>query len=202
MTSESLNLGAIMDWLEGRLEPDEAARIAAEVEHGGREAAELVDWARTFLDAARIMPLQAPPPELRSRLSGLFLRVREPHTGSGWSSATLLYDTRDPQSAVGLRSATESVSLGFGSALGRFVVDVVHTDAGTVDINGLIMAAPDHAGIEVSLLQAGELRRAARIDHRGRFELPGVPVEADELWLTSGEERGRAPLDLRDGGHA
>jgi hypothetical protein len=55
------------------------------------------------------------------------------------------------------------------------------------------------AGIDLAFLQGGSLRRAARAGRDGRIDVRGVPIDVDELWLTSDVTRVRARLDLQGG---
>lgn len=199
----------LLDWVEGRLAPEQADAVAAYVATADEATTETLEWIREFLDDARSMPLQTPPPELSQRLRDVFVGLHSPEQTDGWSDASLMYDTRRGVAAAGVRSLEgDGVHLAFDSDLGRFVLEASPAGPGEVDIQGLIMvslvddtdaAAEDgiDSGIDVAFLQQGVLRRAARATPDGRFDVPGVPVDVDEMWLTAGGSRVRAPLDLR-----
>lgn len=185
----------LLDWVEGRLD-DDRARAVAEYVATDDEAAHTVEWLEGFLHDARLMPLHQPPPELSARLRAAFVGYHHPRQPDEWSDATLLYDTRKP--AVGMRSTgtVDGIHLAFDSQVGRFVVEVKPSRPGTVDLEGMVLAGTGSA-IDLAFLEAGALRRAARTDRYGRFEVRHVPDTVDELWITAESGRARAALDLR-----
>jgi hypothetical protein len=187
----------LLDWVEGRLGPDHADAVASYVATADGATLETVEWIREFLADARSMPLEVPPPELSARLRSVFVGLHSPEQDD-WSDASLLYDTRMGLAAAGVRSHEgDGVHLAFESAVGRFVLDAVAAGPGEVDVQGLIMVEPDEAdGVDLAFLEHGTLRRAARATTDGRFDVRGVPAGVDELWLTSGDTRVRAVLDL------
>lgn len=189
----------LLDWVEGRLVPERADAVASYVAQGDPLTVESVEWIRDFLEDARSMPLAVPPPDLSARLRNVFVGLHSPDLDAGWSDASLLYDTRTGLAAAGVRSLDDDgVHLAFDSDLGRFLLDATPAGPGEVDIQGLIRlaeAGPD--GVDVAFLQRGTLRRASRATTDGRFDVRAVPVDVDELWLTSGSTRVRAVLDLQ-----
>ena len=188
----------LLDWVEGRLQPEQSELVAAYVDTADPATLETVDWIRTFLHDARSTPLAQPPAELSARLRDVFVGLHSPQQSSDWTDAALLYDTRMGLAAAGVRSADDGVHLAFDSELGRFVIDAVVAGPGEVDVQGLIMLdGVDEGGVDLAFLQAGSLRRAARTTKDGRIDVRGVPVDVDEMWLTSGGTRVRARLDLQ-----
>lgn len=188
----------LLDWVEGRLVADRADAVTAYVERGDAATAETVEWIREFITDAQSMPLQAPPAELSARLRGMFGALHSPDLGEDWSDASLLYDTRMGMAASGVRSGDDDgVHLAYESELGRFVLDAISAGAGVVDVQGLVVIAPEESsGLDLAFLQHGTLRRAARTTSDGRFEVRDVPTDVDELWISSGSTRVRAVLDL------
>ncbi|HYG93843.1 MAG TPA: hypothetical protein VD859_09675 [Nocardioides sp.] len=188
----------LLDWLEGRLDGARAAEVAAYVGAADEETRDRVEWIRDFLHDAQLMPLVQPPAELSERLRSAFVGFHSPRETDGWTDASMLYDTRTRPAAVGVRSfGDDGVHLAFDSRLGRFVLEVAPGGPGEVDLQGLIMVDGEDPGIDLAFLEHGSLRRAARAGSDGRFDVPGVPAGVDELWLTSGDTRVRASLDLR-----
>lgn len=190
----------LLDWVEGRVDEARADELATYVSTADAATRETVEWIRGFIEGARSMPLEQPPPELSARLRSVFVGLHDPRQTEDWSDASLLYDTRDQQAAAGMRSVgeTDGVHLAFDSQLGRFVVEAVPAGPGEVDVLGLVVVDGSHAGgIDLAFLERGTLRRAARARTDGRFDVHGVPVDVDELWLTAGDTRVRAVLDLR-----
>ena len=188
----------LLDWVEGRLAPEHADAVTAFVATADAETAETVAWIREFLEDARSMPLAQPPAELSARLRDVFVGLHSPELGDDWTEASLLYDTRMGMAAAGVRSMDDDgVHLAFDSELGRFVLDATAAGPGVVDVQGLVVTDRAEAtGIDLAFLQGGTLRRASRTTADGRFDVRGVPVDVDELWLSSGSTRVRAVLDL------
>jgi hypothetical protein len=188
----------LLDWVEGRLAPERSDQVSAYVDTADPTTLETLDWIRGFLQDARSMPLAQPPADLSARLRDVFVGLHSPEQGSEWTDASLLYDTRMGLAAAGVRSGDDGVHLAFDSDLGRFVLDAVPAGPGEVDVQGLIMLDRDGGtGVDLSFLQAGSLRRAAHATKDGRIDVRGVPVDVDEMWLTSGGTRVRARLDLQ-----
>ena len=58
----------LIDWLEGRLSPQEAERVHQQVEEGDVSLRADVDWLRAFLRTGEIVVLDEPPVDLRVTL--------------------------------------------------------------------------------------------------------------------------------------
>ena len=56
----------LVDWVDGRLDQQQAADVESRVATGGEETSATVDWIREFKAAAELMPLVAPPEHVRS----------------------------------------------------------------------------------------------------------------------------------------
>ena len=194
MSTTRLSFTRLLDWIEGRLEPAEADQVAAAVAVSDSATLEQVDWIRGFLEDTQRMTLERPPAELSARLRASFSGFHRPQDARAWSEADLLHDFR--QQVAGVRSGVENASLAFDSDLGRFVLEIAPSGPGQVDVQGLVMVAPDSDTIDLAFHSGGRLRKAARTEHDGRFDVPGVPVTVDELWLSAGDIRVRAALDL------
>lgn len=188
----------LVDWLDGRLSPEAADAVATSVSSGDPVTVESVEWILEFVDGAASMPLQEPPPELGSRLRGVFDQLHRPRRGRDWTDAVLLHDARSHRAAAGSSPLDDGdVHLAFDCEIGRFVLDATPSGTSEVDVQGLIRLAPGADGVDLAFLGRGDLRRAVRSTPDGRFDARGVPVEVDELWLTSGRTKVRASLDLR-----
>ena len=189
----------LLDLAEGRLD-DDRARLLFDRVAVDDEAAGTLAWIEGFLADARGLPLQQPPPELSARLRAVFPGHHGAHDDE-WSEASLLHDTRAP--AAGQRSAGvhddvhDAVHLAFDSELGRFVIEVRRTGAATVDVDGLVLLDAGSSSVDVTFVEGGVLRRAARAGRDGRFEARDVPTTVDELRLSAGAARVRTKLDLR-----
>lgn len=194
MSAVPLSFTRLLDWLEGRLEPAEADQVAAAVAIADSATLDQVVWIRGFLEDTRRMTLERPPAELSARLRASFSGFHRPQTAAAWSDAELLHDFR--QQVAGVRSGAENASLAFDSDLGRFVLEIAPSGPGQVDVQGLVMVIPDGPVIDLAFHSGGRLQKAARTERDGRFDVPGVPITVDELWLSAGDVRVRAALDL------
>ncbi len=58
----------LIDWLEGRLSPEEAERVQQQVDHADVSLRADVDWLRAFLHSSTTIVLDEPPADLRLAL--------------------------------------------------------------------------------------------------------------------------------------
>ncbi len=186
----------IFDWVEGRIAPERAQHVADHVAVDPAAAATAEWFARLRRDAARV-PLEQPPAELSQRLRDLFGSATAPAPGATWSTARLLYDTRDA-TVAGVRSADtlDTVHLAFESEAGRFVLEVRPSGRGSVDLIGLLLLDDPDEATDLALVEDGVVRRMVRVGADGRFELREVPASVDEIRFEAGSLRVSAPLHL------
>ncbi|MBM9459515.1 hypothetical protein JK386_06340 [Nocardioides sp. zg-536] len=189
----------LVDWVEGRCQPQRAATVERAVATD-EELARSVAWIRDFLQDAGAMPLQQPPAGLTERLYALFDGAHQGVDPEGWSELTVLHDSRRA-AVAGVRSAPalDSAQLAIEGGPGRFVLEISRAGADTVDVQGLFRPSPAAGaddGVDLTFLEHGVLRRAARAGRDGRFEVRAVPCEVDELRVRAGAERARIRLDL------
>ena len=186
----------ILDWVEGRLTGDREEVVRRAIASDDRSA-EAAAWVAEFIDAAQRMPLEKPPAELSERLRSLFVGHRE-SAPEQWSQARLLHDTRGA-AMTGTRTAgvAEGTHLAFESDAGRFVVEVRPQPDGLVDLVGLLLLDPG-AGrpVDLTVLEAGVVRRMSRVEPDGRFSLAGVPNVVDEVRFDAPGLQVRATIDL------
>ena len=191
--SRRLTFTDLLDLAEGRLAEDEARRLEAEAMLD-EEAAGTLAWIREFLVQAQRLPLTQPPPELSAHLRALFAGAA-PASGDGWTTASLLHDTRQ-HAAAGVRSARgDTRHLAFDSPAGRFIVEVRPAGPDLVDLSGMVLL-DGSGGASLTFLEAGVVRGVARCRRDGHFEATAIPRGVDELQLTGGDIRLRAALDL------
>ncbi|MEV5000399.1 hypothetical protein [Nocardioides sp. LML1-1-1.1] len=187
----------IFDWVEGRLSPERARAVA---EHVATEpaAAATAEWFERFRKDAASLPLEQPPAELSQRLRDLFGAGTTQVSGPHWTTARLLYDTRDANVA-GMRSADtlDTVHVAFESEAGRFVLEIRPAGQGAVDLIGLLLLDDPVDGVDLSLLEDGVVRRMVRAGSDGRFELREVPDSIDEMRFEAGPMQVSTPLRLR-----
>lgn len=186
----------ILDWVEGRLTGAREQTVARAIASDDR-AAQTAAWIAEFIDTAAVMPLEQPPAELSERLRDLFVGQRQ-SAPEGWSQARLLHDTRG-SAMTGTRAAgvSEDTHLAFVSDAGRFVVEVRRAGAGLVNLTGLLLLDPGAGSpVDLTLLEAGVVRRMSRVEPDGRFHLADVPASVDEVRFDAPGIQVRGSLDL------
>lgn len=202
------SMATLLDWVEGRLPEDTAEQVATAVEFDP-ELRETVEWIHAFHAAAAQMPLEAPPPEVSASLHAAFERFTNPGAGGGWSEASPDTSETELPHAAGFRSAgrRDTTHLIFHTAIGDLLLRVSPAGAGTVDVDGRVLllrswvdtpvAGMTVGGLEVAAMADGVLHAAVRCESaRETFELRGLPVNVDEIWVTYGDERVRAAVNL------
>ena len=108
--SNNTHFSDLLDWLEGRLPPDEARAVADRLKAADAATQADLDWLRLFLEARRFLKLSSPPPSVREALNQRFADYAEARQPPGlfqrWL-AILTFDSRTQPVTAGLRSATE-----------------------------------------------------------------------------------------------
>ena len=202
------DFAALLDWLEGRLDPAAAEQVAAQVAQADERTRRTVDWLEGFLATARALPLHEPPPIVRQSLNQHFARwsraraeldrrPREVH-------AQLLFDSHQDLAPAGVRAGTgddDAVHLVYTAEEGDLLVDVYRLGAGLVRLDGqVLLAQPQEAPIfEASVTGAGFSARTRDGDELGRFSLRDVPEGHCQLKATNGLITIVADLDLVPG---
>jgi len=194
----SITFTTLLDWVDGRLEADRTAAVAAHVAETP-EAAETVEWIRSFREAGTSMPLEAPPADLSAELRAAFRRHTAVPPGTG-AVGELSGDTRPFRIAAGARATA-------GEGVGHVVLEgdgttltlsVLNRRPDVVDLHGhvawtgtgqrpeIVITAPDPTS-----------RRVARPEANGEFRLTDVARGVDEVWVVSPAASLHARLDLR-----
>jgi hypothetical protein len=100
----------LLDWLEGRLLPDDARAVAERLQAADAATQADLDWLRLFLQARQSVQFASPPPSVRETLKQRFAAYAEAREPTGpfqrWL-ATLTFDSRAQPITAGLRSAAE-----------------------------------------------------------------------------------------------
>jgi hypothetical protein len=195
----------LLDWLDGRLDGEQASQVSAQVAEGDGRTRSSVRWLQGFLATARRFPAPEPPPIIRQHLRQHFLRWSkaraalraEPHL----LDATLLFDSRQDLVLAGVRGgeeAEDTYHLAFTTDVGDLVVDVRRVGKGELRLDGQVLLT-DAAAASVFSAQAAGLGYTVRTvdgDELGRFTLPEVPAGRCRLEVSNGEIILRTELDL------
>jgi hypothetical protein len=198
----------LLDWLDGRLDPAAAERVAAQVDVADERTRRTVAWLRGFLGTARELPLDEPPPIVRQNLKQYFARWSraraELHQQPREVHVQLLFDSRQDVALAGVRAGTgddHAVHLVYSADDGDLLLDVYRLEAGSVRIDGqVLLAEPQDAPIfEASVSGPGFTRRTMDGDELGRFTLHDVPGGHGQLTVTNGLITMLADVDLEPG---
>ncbi len=200
--------GTLLDWLEGRLEPEAAAQVAAQVAEADARTRRTVDWLRGFLTTAAELPLHEPPPIVRQSLSQYFARWSRARAELDHRppdlQARLLFDSRRDLALAGVRTGPgggDAVHLAYAAEAGDLLLDVYPLGDGRVRVNGQVLPAePQDPIFEASAAGAGFQVRTRDGDELGRFSLSDVPAARCRLRATNGLVTIVADLDLDPGG--
>ena len=103
----------LLDWLEGRLPPDQARAVAERLETADAATQADLDWLRLFWQARQTVRIASPPPSVRETLKQRFAAYAEVRKPPGLFQrllATLAFDSRLQPVTAGLRSASDEGS--------------------------------------------------------------------------------------------
>ena len=203
------DFAALLDWMEGRLDDDAAARVAAQVTEADERTRRTVDWLRGFLATAGAMPLHEPPPIVRQSLSQHFARWRraraELESQPREVPVRLLFDSRQDLAPAGVRAGADdgdAIHLAYSADDGDLLLDVYDLGNGQVRIDGQALPAdPQGAPVfEARASGAGFEARTTDGDELGRFSLPAVPQARCRLSASNGVLTFVAEVETGPGG--
>jgi len=189
----------VVDWAEGRLEPEAAERVRLAVEADPSLAA-TADWVRSFRTAASRERLEAPPAHVRELLVRRFAAYRPaPPTLVERLRAVIGFDSALGAPAMGVRAGatTSTRHVVLTTDLADLALDLYPEDR-RVRLEGQLLPVDPEASAAgtVQLLRDGAVLVTATADGTGRFAL--APLEAGEaiLIVTLGRSVLEAELDL------
>lgn len=192
----------LLDWLEGRLPPEEAAAVAQRLEQAGEASQADLDWLRAFHAARQAVRLAAPPPNVRAELRRRFAAQAQATSPPGLFArlvAALSFDSRTQPATAGLRSTqgTDRRQLVYSAASVEVALDLQameDTPGGSPAERGLRLsgqvfaaeAAPAQVYAIQLLRQGGEVALTAT-DDLGEFALTNLPAGDYELVATASD---------------
>lgn len=205
------DLTAVADWVDGRLEDDEAAELARRVTTDPALQSD-VAFVRRVAAARSSLPLVEPPALVRQRLRQQLRRwaaQQEPVRGTSVLElvATLVFDSRRQQLAVstrrlpGGRAPSEVTHLVWRTDLAELVVEVRPDGEGHVRLDGQVLLEHESVSsvFEAQVTGEGVSVTTVEGDTLGRFRLR-APRRASRLRVSNGELSLLAELDLDPGG--
>jgi hypothetical protein len=106
--SNAPQFSELLDWLEGRLPPNQALAVAERLQVADAATQADLDWLRLFFQARQSVQFASPPPSVRKHLKERFAAYAEARQPPGlfqrWL-ATLTFDSHAQPVTAGLRSA-------------------------------------------------------------------------------------------------
>ena len=184
------DFATVIDWVEGRLEPAAAARVADAAVRDPR-VREIVGWLRGFHAAAAALPLVDQQSQRRPSF--------EPGDREEPVEvvARILFDSRQDLAVADLRADTADADdiadtdiahLAFTSDPADVLLDVRRLGPGRVRIEGRVLAADDvdrAYAVEATGPRMTAVRSAGG-DQDGRFRLAELPDRVERLRLDGG----------------
>ena len=180
----------LIEWFEGRLSPEEAQLVAAQVSAAGEAVQADVAWLRLFYQASRDVVSAEPPPAVSERLERRFAAYAQDHRRpSLWQRlvARLSFDSH-AQLAAGLRTATtpeDQRQLIYDTDLAMVVCTLQRRRDGRFDLLGQIIPAQERRAdlVRVLLLKEKEEFDSTITDDLGEFTLTALAAGLYDLVL-------------------
>lgn len=184
---DNLPTARLMDFMEGRLNPDAESRVSAALRHASPESLARVEWLRAFSDRASRARLEAPPVTVREALMEEFRRVRLV------CKAEKIFDSRHDAVAVRSVGTADRWSTIHTSDVADVATDFVR-EGDTVSVRGQVLVVDERRIEQIHLRQSLEIVTEAPADPYGQFDL-GV-VQPGEYRLMVFLDGASVALDL------
>jgi hypothetical protein len=183
----------LVDWVEGRLTPEEAAQVEARVAAAGPAVQADVAWLRQFAQLSREITLASPPDWVRRRLRRRFpAHYPAPPPTTGWLQrwrAALTFDSQTHPVAAGVRggAADAGRQLVYTAAGGDVALNLQpHADKERVDLLGQVFPFADEMPLfSVQLLRDGVEIGLTMADDLGEFVFTDLPPATVALVCSS-----------------
>jgi hypothetical protein len=183
----------LVDWLEGRLSPTEAAEVEQQVHMAGPAVEPEVAWLRAFLRISQEVTLVEPPPSVRQALTERFAAYAQSQRAPTIFErivAALTFDSGLLPAPVGVRAASARTrQLVFAAPQLDVVLNVEpRSDNERVDLLGQIL--PTIAGslpepFAIQLLQGESEAAIAMSDDLGEFEFSALASGSYQLVISN-----------------
>jgi hypothetical protein len=186
----------LLDWLEGRLPPDQAQAVAERLEGADAATQADLDWLRLFLQARKSVQFASPPPSVREALKQRFAAYTEARQPPGLFQrllATLSFDSRAQPATAGLRSAADEGpqrQLVYTTEAAEIALTVQTTLPNkTFIVTGQIFPigdTPTHT-FSIQLLRDVQEVDLASADELGEFTFANLPAGDYDMVVSAGQ---------------
>lgn len=188
----------LVDWLEGRLPPNQARAVAERLETADAATQADLDWLRLFLQARQSIQFASPPSRVRETLKERFSAYAEARKPPGllkrWF-ASLSFDSRMQPVTAGLRSAQRAgegpqQQLIYTSEAAEVALSIHSTPPNqNFMVTGQIFPAGDlpARAFSIQLLRGIREIDLALPDELGEFTFTNLPAGDYEMVVSAGE---------------
>lgn len=186
----------LLDWLEGRLPPEQAQAVAERLETADEASQDDLDWLRLFLQVRRSVQFTTPPPSVREILRERFAaytKARQPPGLFQRLFATLTFDSRAQPAIAGLRSVADEGpqrQLIYTTEAAEIALTVQPTLPNKhFTVIGQIFPAGDIPAHAFSIQLLRDVREVdlAAADELGEFTFTDLPVGEYEMVVSAGD---------------
>jgi hypothetical protein len=186
----------LLDWLEGRLPPDQARAVAEHLETADAATQADLEWLRLFLQARQSVQFAYPPPSVRETLKQRFadhVQARQPPGLFQRWLATLTFDSRAQAATAGLRSVADEGpqrQLIYATEAAEIALSIQPTlPDKNFTVTGQIFPVGDtsaHA-FSIQLLRDAQEVGLATADELGEFTFANLPAGEYEMVASAGQ---------------
>ncbi len=185
----------LVDWLEGKLNEQEAAMIAAWLSNADAETQATVEWLRHFLQVSENVVLETPPRRVREVLQQRFAAYAQEKRPNLWQRliATLSFDSWT-QTAVSTTRAvdiqTAPRQLVYTTDQADIILHMIHTpEKSTYQLHGQLLPHSDQLPptYAVQILQNEQEIALTATDQLGEFTFTSITPGIYKL-IFSGQE--------------
>lgn len=186
----------MLDWLEGRLTPDQARALAERLETADAATQSDLDWLRRFQQARQAVQFGSPPASVRETLQERFAAYAETRQPPGLFQrllAMLTFDTRMQPVSAGLRSVaddTEQRQLIYTSESAEIAVTIQPTlPDKNFTVAGQIFPVKDTPAdaFSIQLLKDSQEMGLVAADELGEFTFTNLPAGEYSMIVSAGE---------------
>jgi anti-sigma factor RsiW len=175
--NEQISFEQLLDWVDGRLSPEEVAALARALAEGRAPAAD-ARWLQAFQEARSKVVLGSPGADLHAALVAQF-RPSPLRQALRRAAALLSFDSALQPAMAGMRSGSARArQLIFDCDLVEIALNMRPSrQSDQLDLNGQLFPRqlPDVAGVVVRLSRAGDLVDVVLTNEVGEFQFAALP---------------------------
>jgi hypothetical protein len=196
MNTTEPSFSHLLDWIEGRLSEQDAAKVATQLASASNETRALADWLRAFSDVSARVTLKPLPAHHHQELLRRFkVRASENQAPSLFRRllASLTFDSGAQLATAGIRALNglgNQRQMVYSTEAADVVINTQPSKSGSqVDVLGQVMPTTENTNTEfvVQLLHHEAEFRITQADDMGEFSFEAVPPGSYDLVLSNGQ---------------